>query len=394
MISAETLLILVIALPFVGSCLISLFRANALNTEAYLAGAVALIVTLLVIATYSRVVGGGVVEYKVAWIPELGLMFKLRMDGFAWVLAALISGIGFLVVLYARYYMSQADSVSRFFSFLLAFMGAMLGIVLSGDLIQLVFFWELTSIFSFLLIGYWHHSAQARDSARMALIITSTGGLCLFAGVLILGHIVGSYDIDRVLASGAAIRTHSLYIPALVLILIGAFTKSAQFPFQFWLPHAMAAPTPVSAYLHSATMVKAGVFLLVRLWPALGGTDEWLWLVGSAGLITFILGAFIAVFQQDLKGLLAYSTISHLGLITLLIGLDTPLGQVAAIFHIMNHAIFKASLFMAAGIIDRETGTRDIRRLSGLRRFMPITETLARDAAAAMAGVPLLNGFL
>jgi multicomponent K+:H+ antiporter subunit A len=394
MISAETLLILVIALPFVGSCLISLFRANALNTEAYLAGAVALIVTLLVIATYSRVVGGGVVEYKVAWIPELGLMFKLRMDGFAWVLAALISGIGFLVVLYARYYMSQADSVSRFFSFLLAFMGAMLGIVLSGDLIQLVFFWELTSIFSFLLIGYWHHSAQARDSARMALIITSTGGLCLFAGVLILGHIVGSYDIDRVLASGAAIRTHSLYIPALVLILIGAFTKSAQFPFQFWLPHAMAAPTPVSAYLHSATMVKAGVFLLVRLWPALGGTDEWLWLVGSAGLITFILGAFIAVFQQDLKGLLAYSTISHLGLITLLIGLDTPLGQVAAIFHIMNHAIFKASLFMAAGIIDRETGTRDIRRLSGLRRFMPITATLAMVAAAAMAGVPLLNGFL
>ena len=190
------------------------------------------------------------------------------------------------------------------------------------------------------------------------------------------------------------IRSHSLYVPALILILLGALTKSAQFPFHFWLPHAMAAPTPVSAYLHSATMVKAGVFLLVRLWPALGGTNEWLWLVGSAGLLTFILGAFIAVFQQDLKGLLAYSTISHLGLITLLIGLDTPLGQVAAIFHIMNHATFKASLFMAAGIIDHETGTRDIRRLSGLRRFMPITATLAMVAAAAMAGVPLLNGFL
>jgi multicomponent K+:H+ antiporter subunit A len=176
--------------------------------------------------------------------------------------------------------------------------------------------------------------------------------------------------------------------------LIGALTKSAQFPFQFWLPQAMAAPTPVSAYLHSATMVKAGVFLLVRLWPALGGTDEWLWFVASTGLITFILGAFIALFQQDLKGLLAYSTISHLGLITLLIGLDTPLGQVAAVFHIMNHATFKASLFMAAGIIDHETGTRDIRRLSGLWRFMPITATLAMVAAAAMAGVPLLNGFI
>ena len=290
--------------------------------------------------------------------------------------------------------MSPADPVPRFFSFLLAFMGAMLGIVLSGNLIQLVFFWELTSLFSFLLIGYWHQTAQARDGARMALTITASGGLCLFAGVLILGHIVGSYDLDRVLASGTAIRSHSLYVPALVLILLGALTKSAQFPFHFWLPHAMAAPTPVSAYLHSATMVKAGVFLLVRLWPALGGTNEWLWLVGSAGLITFILGAFIAIFQQDLKGLLAYSTISHLGLITLLIGLDTPLGQVAAIFHIMNHATFKASLFMAAGIIDHETGTRDIRRLSGLWRFMPITATLAMVAAAAMAGVPLLNGFL
>ena len=394
MISAETLLILVIALPFVGSCLISLFRANALNTEAYLAGAVALIATLLVIATYSRVVGGGVVEYKVAWIPELGLAFKLRMDGFAWVFALLITGIGFLVVLYARYYMLPADPVPRFFSFVLAFMGAMLGIVLSGNLIQLVFFWELTSLISFLLIGYWHQNAQARDGARMALIITSAGGLCLFAGVLILGHIVGSYDLDRVLASGAAIRSHPLYIPALVLILIGALAKSAQFPFHFWLPHAMAAPTPVSAYLHSATMVKAGVFLLIRLWPALGGTSEWLWLVASAGLVTYIFGAFSAVFQQDLKGLLAYSTISHLGLITLLIGLDTPLGQVAAIFHIMNHATFKASLFMAAGIIDHETGTRDIRRLSGLWRFMPITASLATVATAAMAGVPLLNGFL
>jgi multicomponent K+:H+ antiporter subunit A len=393
-IPSETLLIAVIALPFVGSCLAVLFKANARNAEAYLAGVVALLALVLVIWTYERVTDGGIVQYKAAWVPELGLEFNLRMDGFAWLFAALITGIGFLVVLYARYYMSPADPVPRFFSFLLAFMGAMLGIVLSGNLIQLVFFWEMTSLFSFLLIGYWHQHAQARDGARMALIVTSAGGLCLFAGVLILGHVVGSYDLDRVLASGPSIRSHALYVPTLVLILIGALTKSAQFPFHFWLPHAMAAPTPVSAYLHSATMVKAGVFLLVRLWPALGGTNEWLWLVASAGLVTFILGAFIAVFQQDLKGLLAYSTISHLGLITLLIGLDTPLGQVAAIFHIVNHATFKASLFMAAGIIDHETGTRDIRRLSGLWSFMPITATLAMVAAAAMAGVPLLNGFL
>jgi multicomponent K+:H+ antiporter subunit A len=392
--SSAAFLIVLIALPFCGSCLAALFPANARNAEAYLAGAVALVAFALVVVVYSTATNGGVVQYRASWVPELGLEFKLRMDGLAWMLAALVTGIGFLVVLYARYYLSPADPVPRFFSFLLAFMGAMLGIVLSGNLIQLVFFWELTSLFSFLLIGYWHQSAPARDGARMALIITSAGGLCLFAGILLLGRIVGSYDLDRVLAAGSVIRSHALYVPVLVLVLLGALTKSAQFPFHFWLPHAMAAPTPVSAYLHSATMVKAGVFLLVRLWPALGGTNEWLWFVGSAGLVTFILGAFIAVFQQDLKGLLAYSTISHLGLITLLIGLDSPLGQVAAIFHMMNHATFKASLFMAAGIIDHETGTRDIRRLSGLRHFMPITATLATVAAGAMAGVPLLNGFL
>ena len=213
-------------------------------------------------------------------MPSLGLDFVLRMDGFAWLFAGLVSGIGALVVLYARYYMSAEDPVPRFFAFLLAFMGSMTGVVLSGNLIQLVFFWELTSLFSFLLIGYWHHTAAARDGARMALTVTAAGGLCLFAGVLILGHIVGGYDLDLVLASGDRIRSHPLYLPALVLILLGALTKSAQFPFHFWLPHAMAAPTPVSAYLHSATLVKAGVFLMARLWPVLAGTDAWFWIVG------------------------------------------------------------------------------------------------------------------
>jgi multicomponent K+:H+ antiporter subunit A len=273
-------------------------------------------------------------------------------------------------------------------------MGSMLGVVLAGNLMQLVFFWELTSFFSFLLIGYWHRNAAARDGARMALVITSAGGLCLFAGALILGRIVGSYDLEAVLSSGRSIVESPLYLPALVLIAIGALTKSAQFPFHFWLPQAMAAPTPVSAYLHSAAMVKLGVFLLARLWPVMAGTDAWIWIVGTAGLATLLLGAYTAIFQHDLKGLLAYSTISHLGLITALLGLNSRLAFVAAVFHIMNHATFKASLFMAAGIIDHETGTRDIRRLNGLYRFMPITATLAMVAAAAMAGVPLLNGFL
>ncbi|EAR23122.1 monovalent cation/H+ antiporter subunit A [Nitrococcus mobilis] len=392
--SNATLLISLTILPFAGSLVAAFLPANARNIEAWLSGLIALSALILTTACYWSVTAGGVMRYEAQWLPTLGLNFILRMDGFAWLFAMLVTGIGLLVVLYARYYMSPQDPVPRFFSFFLAFMGAMLGVVLAGNLIQLVFFWELTGLFSFLLIGYWHHRAGARDGARMALTVTATGGLCLLAGMLILGHVVGSYDLDEVLAAGELIRSHALYLPALILILLGALTKSAQFPFHFWLPQAMVAPTPVSAYLHSATLVKAGVFLLARLWPALAGTDAWLWIVGMSGLVTFVLGAYLAIFQQDLKGLLAYSTISHLGLITLLLGLNTPLAAVAGIFHIINHATFKASLFMGAGIIDHETGTRDIRRLSGLYRFMPITATLAMVAAAAMAGVPLLNGFL
>lgn len=383
-----------VALPFLGAIAAVLLPTHARNAAARLAGGVALLALLLVWMAYPTVSAGGMLRHEMAWMPTLGLHLTLRMDGFAWLFAGLITGIGFLIVLYARYYMSPEDPVPRFFAFLLAFMGSMLGLVLSGNLIQLVFFWELTSLFSFLLVGYWHHTAAARDGARMALTITAGGGLALFAGVLVLGHIVGSYDLDVVLAAGDAIRAHPLYLPALVLVLLGALTKSAQFPFHFWLPHAMAAPTPVSAYLHSATLVKAGVFLMARLWPVMAGTEAWFWIVGTAGLITMLIGAYIAIFQHDLKGLLAYSTISHLGLITLLLGLNSDLAMVAAIFHIMNHAAFKASLFMAAGIIDHETGTRDIRRLSGLNLSMPFTARLALVAAAAMAGVPLLNGFI
>ena len=308
------------------------------------------------------------------------------MDGYAWLFSLIVSGMGALVVLYARYYMSPEDPVPRFFSFFQAFMAAMLGVVLSGNLIQLVMFWEMTSLASFMLIAYWHHRLDARRGARMALTVTGAGGLCLLAGVLILGHIVGSYDMDRVLAAGDLVRADPWYPAVLALVALGALTKSAQFPFQFWLPNAMAAPTPVSAYLHSATMVKAGVFLLARFWPVLAGTDAWFWIIGGAGLITLVLGAYAAIFQQDMKGVLAYSTISHLGLITLLLGLNSSLALVAAIFHMVNHATFKASLFMAAGIVDHETGTRDLGRLSGLYKAMPITATLAMVAAASMAG--------
>jgi len=387
-------LIVLLLLPFLGSCLAALLPHNARTTESLLAGLVALVGTIQVALLYPQIAHGGVIREEFMWLPSLGLNFVLRMDGFAWLFSMLVLGIGTLVSLYARYYMSPDDPVPRFFAFFLAFMGAMLGLVISGNLIQIVFFWELTSLFSFLLIGYWHHRADARRGAYMALMVTGAGGLCLLAGVMLLGHIVGSYDLDLVLAAGDQIRAHSLYPVMLALVLIGALSKSAQFPFHFWLPHAMAAPTPVSAYLHSATMVKAGVFLLARLWPSLSGSEEWFYIVGGAGAITLLLGAYCAIFQNDLKGLLAYSTISHLGLITLLLGLNSPLAAVAAVFHILNHATFKASLFMAAGIIDHESGTRDIRKLSGLVRLIPFTATLAMVASASMAGVPLLNGFL
>ncbi|MCB8889297.1 monovalent cation/H+ antiporter subunit A [Vreelandella malpeensis] len=388
------LLLSLIAGPFIASLVAALLPADARNRESWLAGIVALSGLLVTSYLYTQLGTNGVVQREFGWLPAFGLNLVLRMDGLAWLFAMLIQGIGLLVVIYARYYMSPKDPVPRFFSFLLAFMGSMLGVVLSGNLIQLVVFWELTSVTSFLLIGYWHHRADARRGARMAFTVTASGGLCLLIGVLLLGHMVGSYSLDVVLASGDLIREHDLYLPMLVLVALGALTKSAQFPFHFWLPHAMAAPTPVSAFLHSATMVKAGVFLLMRLWPALSGTPEWTWIIMGAGACTMLIGAFTAIFQHDLKGLLAYSTISHLGLITVLLGIGTPLALVAAVFHTFNHATFKASLFMAAGIIDHETGTRDMRHLRGLYASLPYTATLAIVASAAMAGVPLLNGFI
>ncbi len=388
------LLVAVLVLPFAGSLVAAGLPRHARTTAAVLSWGVALANVAILVALWPAFQDGEVVRQDIAWLPSLGVSIVLRLDGLSWLFSALILGIGALVVLYARYYMSPKDPVPRFFSFLLAFMGAMQGLVLSGDLIQLVVFWELTSLFSFLLIGYWRQNPAARSGARMALTVTATGGLALLVGALLLGDMAGGYDLDVVLGAREQILADPRHPLALGLLLLAAMTKSAQFPFHFWLPRAMAAPTPVSAYLHSATMVKAGVFLMMRIWPLFGDTPLWEAWVGGAGLATLLFGAWCAVFQHDLKGLLAYSTISHLGLIVLLLGLGSELGAVAAIFHTVNHATFKASLFMAAGIIDHETGTRDMRRLSGLIRLMPITGVLAIVAAAAMAGVPLLNGFL
>ncbi|MFZ5522283.1 MAG: monovalent cation/H+ antiporter subunit A [Pseudomonadota bacterium] len=381
-------------LPLGGALMLALRPRASRAFAAGVAGAVALVALALVAALAADAHSGHVLQWSVDWLPALGLSLGFRLDGLAWLFALLIAGIGALVVLYAAWYLGEEDPAPRFFAALLLFMGAMLGVVMAADLVLLVVYWELTSLSSFLLIGYWRHREDAREGATMALTITGAGGLCLLGGVLLLGHIVGSTQLDAVLAAGPRVVEHPLYETVLVLVLLGCFTKSAQVPFHFWLPHAMAAPTPVSAYLHSATMVKAGVFLLARLYPALGGGEAWFWLVTLTGAATLLVGAWVAVSQHDLKGLLAWSTISHLGLITLLFGLGSPLAVVAGVFHIINHATFKASLFMAAGIVDHETGTRDLRRLGGLARYLPITATLATVAAAAMAGVPLLNGFL
>ncbi len=385
---------LLLALPFVLAVGVLLARNVSRATTAWLAAAAPLLGLLVLAVMAPQVFSGAVPQVSHAWIPQIGLAFSLRLDGLAWMFALMVLAIGALVVMYAHYYLGARENVPKFFAYLLLFMGSMLGMVLAGNLLLLAVFWELTSISSFLLIGYWSHLREAREGARMALTITGAGGLALLGGVILIGQIVGSYELDAVLAAGNAIRAHPTYPAILGLVLLAIFTKSAQFPFHFWLPHAMAAPTPVSAYLHSATMVKAGVFLLARLHPTLAGTDLFFYVVSGVGAASLLIGAWNAIFHHDLKGVLAYSTISHLGLITLLLGLSTPLAVVAALFHILNHATFKASLFMASGIIEHETGTRDMRRLGNLRRYLPYTSALAIIATLAMAGIPLLNGFL
>jgi len=387
-------LALIVLLPFLGAVLPALMIHSSRAACALSAAWVTLLAFGLLLTHVPAVMSGQVIEAGWEWLPGLGLHVNFFLDGLGLLFAGLILGIGLLIIIYARFYLAEQDPMGNFYTYLLLFQGAMVGIVLSDNVLLLLIFWELTSLTSFLLIGYWRHLPEGRQGARMALVVTGSGGLALIAGMLILGHIVGSYDLTVILQHGDEIRESPLYVPALLLILVGCFTKSAQFPFHFWLPHAMAAPTPVSAYLHSATMVKAGVFLLARLWPVLAGPDIWFYLVATTGLVTMIVGAWIALFKDDLKGLLAFSTVSHLGMMTMLLGLATPMAAVAAVFHIINHATFKAALFLNAGIIDHETGTRDLKKLGGLLLLMPITATMVMIAAASMAGIPLLNGFL
>ncbi|MQB36077.1 putative monovalent cation/H+ antiporter subunit A [Agrobacterium tumefaciens] len=341
-----------------------------------------------------EIAAGGVVTGGYAWVPSFNLSFSWFIDGLSLTFALLITGIGLLIVLYAGGYMKGHPQQGRFLSFLLLFMGAMLGVVVSDSLLMLFVFWELTSITSFLLIGFDHERAASRRAALQALVVTGGGGLLLLAGLIFIWDISGITQLSMLVRGGDILRDSPFYLAALLLVLGGAFTKSAQFPFHFWLPNAMEAPTPVSAYLHSATMVKAGVYLLMRLNPVLGDTAAWQILLPFFGGLTMLTGALLAVRQTDLKLMLAYTTVSSLGLLVMLTGFGSDHAIEAAVLYLVAHSLFKGALFMVAGIIDHEAGTRDITKLGGLRKAMPITFAAALAAAISMAGLPPFFGFL
>ncbi len=340
------------------------------------------------------VAGGAVQAERHAWMPGMGVDFAFYLDGLSLLFALLVTGIGALIVVYAGAYMDGHDEIGRFFAQLLLFMGAMLGLVLADNLIVFFIFFELTSLASYLLIGFYHEEEEARRAARQALIVTGTGGLALLGGLVLLEQATGALTFSELLAAGEGVRAHALYPAILVLVLAGAFTKSAQFPFHFWLPAAMAGPTPVSAYLHSATMVKAGVFLLARLHPVLGGTPAWRWTLGLVGGFTMLLTAWLALRYTDLKQILAYTTTMVLGLLVMLLGLGTEGAVKAAIVFTLVHAFYKGALFMVAGSVDHATGTRDVGELGGLWKKMPMTAAGGLLAALSMGGVPLFFGFI
>lgn len=352
-------------------------------------------VLFLFFAGHIPLISGGNQQLQhINWVPSLGVNFDFKLDGLSLLFALLITGIGSTIFIYGRSYLKGHIYFDRFFGYLLLFMSAMLGVVLSDNIILLFIFWELTSISSFFLIGFNNDSAESRKSALTALSITGLGGFFLLASLILLGNISGTYSISEMINSKELILNHSLYPLVIGLLFIGAFTKSAQFPFHFWLPGAMKAPTPVSAYLHSATMVKAGIYLLARFTPILGGTDYWNYTLMVIGGITMLYASVHALFRIDLKGILAYSTISALGILTFLIGIGTQEAFIAAMVFLLAHALYKATLFMVTGIIDHETGTRDITILSGLKTVMPPVALAAVLAALSSAGLPFTFGFI
>ncbi len=344
-----------------------------------------------------EVVGGQTLRHSLAWVPSLGVNFSFYLDGLSLLFALLITGIGTFIVIYSGGYLKGHPDLGRFYLVILLFMASMLGLVLADNIVTLFVMWELTSLTSYLLIGFHHSEFRSRRAATQALLVTAGGGLALLAGLILLALMGGSLEISELLGQGQLLREHPLYLPALILVLLGAFTKSAQFPFHFWLPNAMEAPTPVSAYLHSATMVKAGVYLLARLQPALGGSEVWSSTLMLFGLATLLTGATLTFRHTDLKRLLAYSTVAALGALVFLIGLVPLTDYYAAMgfaTFLLAHSLYKGGLFMAAGAVDHEAGTRDITQLGGLFRVMPLTGVAVVLAALSLAGLPPVLGFI
>lgn len=400
---------LAIFLPFLAALLIVLSSTYKFRFHiGWLVLVIPISLFIFFIRLLTDVVNGSTHFMTISWIPSFNIHFSTYLDGLSLLFSLLITGIGTLVILYSIYYMTKEEQLKHFYVYLLLFMGSMLGVVLSDHIMVLYVFWELTSISSFLLIAYWYQRKGSRYGAQKSLLITVFGGFAMLVGFLMLYHVTGTFSIREMLGKVELIQNHELFIPIIVLLLLGAFTKSVQFPFHIWLPDAMEAPTPISAYLHSATMVKAGIYLIARFTPIFGGEMLWFWLVTSIGMITLFWAAFLAIRQTDLKALLAYSTVSQLGLIMSLLGvgslsyhpevnLSTVLltqATFAALFHLVNHATFKGALFMIIGIIDFQVGTRDLRRLGGLMSLMPISFSVALIGSFSMAGLPPFNGFL
>lgn len=354
----------------------------------------ALALAIAFFACLPEISSGRPLRFVYEWIPSLGIRLSFFIDGLSLIFAILISGIGALVTLYSSSYLAGHKHYGRFSLYLFLFMLSMIGLVLADNLITLFVFWELTTITSYLLIGFDHTTPKARRNALQALFITGGGGLALLAGLIMMGSAAGTYELSEIVAAGDEIRIHEHYTPILILVLIGAFTKSAQVPFHFWLPNAMAAPTPVSAYLHSATMVKAGIYLLARMHPVLSGTDAWIWTLTIFGAVTAVTASVLALRQTDLKMALAYTTVMALGTLTMFLGAEATVAIAAAITFLVVHSLYKASLFMIVGIVDHGTGTREASQLRGLSRAMPITAVAAAMAALSMAGFPPFLGFI
>lgn len=340
------------------------------------------------------IVDGQVFQEIIPWVETIGLELIFRVDGLSVFFLMLITGFGVLIHIYANSYLSHDKNRPKFFIYLSIFMGAMVGLVLSGSLLLMFVFWELTSLSSYLLIGFYHDKQESRDSALQAMLVTVLGGLVMLAGIILLGSEAGTFRFDTLMASPSEIIKLPNIQLILLLLFVGAFTKSAQFPFHFWLPNAMAAPAPVSAYLHSTTMVKAGIFLLARISPIFSELQLWTTLLPAVGGITMVFGAIMAFINTDLKKILAYTTVSALGIMVMLLGIGTTIAVQAAMVFVLAHALYKGTLFMVAGNIDHETGTRDVRLLSGLRKKMPFTFVAALLAALSMSGVLPFFGFI